>query len=315
MSTSTPSRDLHVVLGAGPAGTTLAEELVRRGHEVRLVSRSSGGEALPGVTRVVGDVSTERGALDAVAGAAVVHHAVNVAYHRQVELMPGIQRAVLAAVEREGARLVVLDTLYPYGPTGGAVMTEDSAWNATGAKGLMRAELDRAYLGAHDGGRARVVLARSADFYGPRVLNSSLGGAVFPGALTGRAVLGLGDIDLPHSYTYIGDVAAGLATLGENPRGDGRVWHLPTAGPVTTRDVHRLVEARVERPLDVHVMAEPRPWGPFDEVFMDEYAELFYQHTEPQTMDSTAFEREFGVRPTELGKGLSTTVDWYRGLL
>jgi nucleoside-diphosphate-sugar epimerase len=111
----------------------------------------------------------------------------------------------------------VLDTLYPYGSTGGAVMTEDTPWRATSRKGRMRAALDENYLSAHREGRARVVLGRSADFVGPGVVNSALGGAVFPGALTGGEVLALGDIDLPHSYTYIGDVAAGLAALGEHP--------------------------------------------------------------------------------------------------
>ncbi|MFD9636208.1 epimerase, partial [Streptomyces violascens] len=72
--------------------------------------------------------------------------------------------------------------------------------------------------------------------------------AVFPGALTGGEVLTLGDIDLPHSYTDIRAVAAGLATLGESPHGDGRVWHLPTASALTTREVLGMIEDRVGRP-------------------------------------------------------------------
>lgn len=305
---------LHAVLGAGPAGTALAGELVRRGHAVRLVSRSAPESSAEGIERYAADVSTPEGALAAVEGAAVVYHCVNVDYHRQIEVMPQVQRAVLAAVESTGARLVVLDTLYPYGPTRGEVMTEDTPWRATSRKGRMRAELDARYLDAHRAGRARVVLGRSADFVGPGVLNSTLGGAVFPGALTGGEVLGMGDIDLPHSYTDIRDVASGLATLGERPEGDGRVWHLPTAPAATTREIHSMIEERVGRPLQRVVLPEPRPFGPFDAVFMDEYAEMFYQHTEPQIMDSAAFTRTFGVHPTPLAATLDDTVDWYRAL-
>ncbi|MEU6344068.1 NAD-dependent epimerase/dehydratase family protein [Streptomyces sp. NPDC046977] len=309
------ARTLHTVLGAGPAGTAVATELARRGHAVRLVDRKGEGPAYEGVERRAADVSTPEGALTAIEGAAVVHHAVNVGYHLQVEVMPRIQQAVLGAVEATGARLVVLDTLYPYGETHGEVMTEETPWRATSRKGRMRAELDERYLAAHREGRARVVLARSADFVGPGAFNSSLGGAFFPAALTGGEALGLGDIDLPHSYTFIGDVAVGLATLGERPEGDGRVWHLPTAPAVTTREVHRMVEERIGRPLKVLVVDELRPVGPFDEVFVGEYAEMFYQHTEPQIMDSSAFENTFGVRPTPLGEALDATLAFYREVL
>ncbi|MGW0818557.1 NAD-dependent epimerase/dehydratase family protein [Streptomyces viridiviolaceus] len=312
MSATTPqTRAPHAVLGAGPAGTALARELARRGHPVRLVDRKGGGPALEGVERFAADVSTPDGARAAVGEAAVVYHCVNVGYHLQVEVMPRIQQAVLAAVQDSGARLVVLDTLYPYGETGGAVMTEDSPWQATSRKGRMRAELDERYLAAHRAGRAHVVLGRSADFVGPGVLNSSLGAAVFPGALTGGEVLGLGDIDLPHSHTDIRDVATGLATLGERPEGDGRVWHLPTAPAVSTREIHTMIEKRVGRPLNVVILEEPRPFGPFDEQFMAEYAEMFYQHTEPQIVDSSAFERAFGTAPTPLAETVEATLAWY----
>ncbi|WP_167160134.1 NAD-dependent epimerase/dehydratase family protein [Streptomyces sp. MBT27] len=307
--------NLHVVLGSGPAGTALATELARRGHPVRLVDRSGTGAATAGVDRVRGDVSTPEGAAAAIRGAGVVYHCVNVAYQLQVEVMPRVQRAVLGAVEAEGARLVVLDTLYPYGETHGEVMTEDTPWRATTDKGRMRAELDEIYLTAHREERASVVLGRSADFVGPGVLNSTLGAAVFPGALTGGEVLTLGDIDLPHSYTDIRAVAAGLATLGESPHGDGRVWHLQTAPARTTREVLAMIEDRVGRALKVVTLDAPRPFGPFDEVFMGAYAEMFYQHTEPQIMDSGAFEAAFRTAPVGLGDTLDATLAWYRGLL
>ncbi|HET6634745.1 MAG TPA: NAD-dependent epimerase/dehydratase family protein [Streptomyces sp.] len=310
------TKDVHVVLGAGPAGTTLAEELAARGHLVRLVDRSGGaGDAPAGVQRIKGDVGSVAGATEAVQGADVVYHCVNVAYHLQVDVMPGIQQAVLAAVQAVGARLVVLDTLYPYGPTGGAVMTESTPWNATTRKGRMRAALDEEYLAAHRRGDVRVALGRSADFVGPRVLNSTLGGGVFPGALNGGEVFAMGDVTLPHSYTNIRDVARGLATLGERPDADGAVWHLPTADARTTQEILAMIEERVGGSLDLVVADEPRPFGPFDQLTMDSYAELFYQHTEPQVMDSTAIRTAFGLEPTPLSETVDMTLEWYRGFL
>ncbi|WP_371477706.1 NAD-dependent epimerase/dehydratase family protein [Kitasatospora sp. NBC_00315] len=335
----------HVVLGSGPAGTTLAAELAGRGHHVRLVNRTGEGPAIPvpshstpshstpttaatptttaatttaadaargTVERYAADATDQEELLRAITGATVVHHCVNVAYHLQTEVLPRVQEALLGAVGETGARLVVLDTLYPYGETGGAVMTEDSPWLATSRKGRMRARLDEAYLAAHRAGRARVVLGRAADFVGPGVIGSSLGGAVFPGAITGGDVLALGDIDLPHSHTYIGDVAVGLATLAAHPEADGRVWHLPTAPALTTRRIHAMIGERVGRTLHAVVLDRPEPFGPFDETFMAEYAEMFYQHTEPQIVDSSAFERDFGVRPTSMAAALDATLAWYR---
>ncbi|MCM0675642.1 NAD-dependent epimerase/dehydratase family protein [Micromonospora phytophila] len=308
------AQQLHVVLGTGPAGTALAEHLLGLGHLVRTVSRS-GQAAVTGAEGVAADLTDAGRAAAAMQGATVVYHCANVPYERQVEIMPRMQEAVLTAVAATGARLVVLDTLYPYGPTGGVVMTEETPWRAVSRKGRMRADLDARYLAAHREGRLPVVMGRSADFFGPRVFNSSLGGTVFPAALTGSTALALGDIDLPHSYSYVPDVAAALALLGAHPEAAGRIWHLPTAPAPTTREVHRIVERLVGRPLAVDVLESPRAWGPFDDGFMREYAELFYQYQEPQIMDSAAFETRFGRRPTPLPDALADTVDWFRAAL
>lgn len=307
--TTTP---VHVVLGAGPAGRTTAAELASRGHDVRVVDRSATDIGVDGVEVRQADLSDPAVAAEVTAGAAVIYHCVNVAYHLQVDVMPRIAESVLTAAEANGARLVVLDTLYPYGPTDGEHITEQTPWAATSRKGRMRAELDRRYLRAHEEGRVRTVMGRSADFFGPHVLNSTLGATCFPPALAGEKVLAFGDIDLPHSYSFVPDVASGLATLGEDSRGDGRVWHLPTVPAVSTRHVHAVVGELVGHPVEALVLPEAKPYGPFDETFMAEYAEMFYQHLVPQNMVSAAFEKEFGARPTPLRAALDRTLAWYR---
>ena len=47
----------------------------------------------------------------------------------------------------------------------------------------------------------------------------------------GRRADFIGHPGLPHSYSYVPDIAAGLATLGTDARAEGQVWHLP--GPPT----------------------------------------------------------------------------------
>jgi hypothetical protein len=94
-----------------------------------------------GVETHIADVSSAEQAIEATAGAATIYHAINVSYRLQVELMPGIGEAVVTASERHGARLVVLDTLYPYGEADGDAITEQTPWAATSRKGRMRTEL------------------------------------------------------------------------------------------------------------------------------------------------------------------------------
>jgi len=306
---------LHVVLGAGPAGTATAAELASRDHRVRHVSRSPIPEGHKRIETMQADVSTPQGAIVATEGAAVIYHAVNVAYHLQVDALPGITEAIIAAAAHHDARLVVLDTLYPYGTADGEAITEQTPWAATSRKGLMRAALDERYLEAHRTGEARTVLGRAADFFGPGVFNATFGGAFFPGAITGEPALAIGDITLPHSYTYIKDVAAGLVALGTDDQGDGKVWHLPTNPAVPTADLHRVVESITGRDLAIDLVTEPVPYGPFDKQFMDEFAEMFYQYRIPQNMVSTAFESTFDVRPTPMRQALEATLAWYEAVL
>ncbi len=90
-------------------------------------------------------------------------------------------------------------------------------------------------LAAHDAGTVRVAIGRASDYFGPRGLVSHMGERVFYRALAGKNAQVLGDPDQPHTFSYIPDIGAGLATLGVSDQADGRAWHLPNAETVSTR--------------------------------------------------------------------------------
>jgi nucleoside-diphosphate-sugar epimerase len=309
------NRELHVVLGSGPAGLAVAEQLLTHGKAVRVVNRSSRPPLPAGAEHAIADATDADQMRQVCAGAAAVYNCTHAPYHQWDDLLPRLQDAVMAGAAAAGATLVVIDTLYPYGPTAGVPMTEQSPNAATSRKGRLRARLTAKYLAACQAGRLRVAIGRSGDFYGPRVLNSALGGTVFLPALLGGPVLAMGDLDLPHSYTYLPDAARGLVALGTREEALGRVWHLPTAAARSTREIHTLIAAELGHPLTADVLTEPRPWGPLDEAFMREYDELFYQYNEPHIVDSTALEHTFGLQPTALDEGMRTTLRWYRAHL
>lgn len=307
--------ELHVIFGTGPVGLSLAEELLARSKRVRLVNRSGKGQIPLGAELVAGDASRLSIVQELSRGAAVIYNATHAPYEQWPEILPRFQENMIESAATAGAKLVVIDTLYVYGETHGQPMTEAMPYAATSRKGRLRAELTWGYLQAHRTGKVRVALGRAADFFGPRVLNSSLGQYVFPAALSGQPILTLGNIDLPHSYSYMPDIARSLVVLGEREEALGQDWLLPVAPAVSTREVSQLIEQALGHPLQlfsVPSIEQARELGIFDETFASEYRELFYQYTEPQIVDARAIEHAFGLHATPLEEALRTTIRWYQ---
>jgi nucleoside-diphosphate-sugar epimerase len=314
--------DVHAVLGAtGGVGAALTAELVRRGHAVRAVSRS-GRSAVPGADPVAADLTDPAALAAALEGAAVVHHAAQPAYTRWPEEFPAMTRRVVDATAAAGARLVVVDNLYMYGPVPGGYgpgtphgpLIEGTPERATGRKGAVRAAMSRDLLQAHRSGRLSVTIGRLADYHGPGGLNSSVGERLFAGALAGRPAQWLGGLDHPHSFTYLPDAARALATLADQPdAASGRVWHLPVAPPVTPRDFIRLVNEAAGVPDRVRVVPA---WvvaaaGRVIPIAR-ELAELAYQVDRPFVVDDSRYRAEFGdVEPTPHADAVGATLAWF----
>ena len=309
------TNDLHVIFGTGPAGLTLASELLARGKRVRLINRRGAAPAPAGAEVVAGDAAQLALVRELSEGATTIYNCTHAPYETWPEVLPRLQENFIEGAAAVGARLVVIDTLYLYGETHGQPMTEAMPHNATSRKGRLRAELAWGYLQADRIGKVRVAIGRAADFFGPLTLNSALGQFVFPAVLAGQPALTLGDIDRPHSYSYMSDIARGLATLGEAEGATGHDWLLPTLPAQTTRAILDALGEVLGGPVGiatVPTMAEARAHNVFDPTFAAEYDELFYQYTEPQIVDSSAFTSTFGQQPTPLDEALRATVAWYR---
>jgi nucleoside-diphosphate-sugar epimerase len=144
---------------------------------------------------------------------------------------------VLTGAASAGARLVVLDNLYAYGPTHGRPLVETLQAHPSSAKAATRAAMTDQLMHAHTSGQVEVAIGRASDYFGPGTTRSALGETVFGPALTGRTAQVMGDPDQPHSYSYTPDVRAALITLATQPAAAGSVWHLPISETRTTRQV------------------------------------------------------------------------------
>ena len=219
----------------------------------------------------------------------------------------------MAAAERSDALMVSLENLYGYGPPGDEPMTEGLPLRATTKKGSTRAAMTAELLAAADAGRIRIAIGRASDFFGAGVTESTLGERVFGKALAGRPADFLGRPELLHTYSYVPDIAAGLAVLGTDDRAVGQVWHLPGPETVSTNAVMELISAEVGHAVAIRTVPKVvlRGLGLVNPM-MRGLAEMAYEFDQPFVLDTRKYESTFGAAGTPLATAVAETVTWYR---
>jgi nucleoside-diphosphate-sugar epimerase len=309
------SQHKTVILGTGQLGLAIMDELVAQGQPVKIVNRSGTvNEALPEIVSVAAADANDADQVATVCtGAEIVFFCVQPAYHKWPEQFPPLARAVIDGVARSGAKLVFGSNVYMYGPTGGQSIHEELPCAAQTRKGRARAQVAEMLLAAHRQGKVQVAIGRAADFYGPRVVDSMAGDMVFAAALAGKTVNLAGDIDLPHTLTYIRDFARALVTLSQRDEAYGRAWHVPSAETLTTRQFVELIEAEIGQSIQVRAAGKTmmRLIGLFSPGAR-EVVEMMYEFEEPFIVDHSQFESAFGSQVTPHEQAIKETVAWYR---
>ncbi len=303
---------LHVILGTGPLGQATMRELLRRGKAVRMVNRSGRADLPPGVDVVAGDLYQPARVRELCADAAVVYQCAQPAYQDWQAKFPSLQASIVEGVVASGAKLIVAENLYMYGQVNGP-MTEDLPHAATTRKGRTRARMSEALLEAHRAGKVRVAIGRASDFYGPGVLESALGERVFSPALVGKSASAIGDLNQPHSYTFIDDFGTALVNLGERDEALGQVWHVPNAPTVSTRAALTALFGLLDMPPKMSGIG--RLMMRLGGIFIPgarETVELMYEFEHPFVVDHRKYARTFGDHATPLQEGLRQTIAWYR---
>ncbi len=305
---------LHVVVGArGQIGRHVVRALAESDRRIRTVARSPMTTVSTG-EHACGDIGDLNDAARLCAGAEVVYACFGGPHRTWASEFPRMSAGLLAGAARAGARVVFADNLYAYGPQD-SVLHEHTTSRPVGRKPRLRAEVAEMFLAAHRRGDVRVAIARASDLYGPGVDNAMLSARFVATALAGRTSYLPGDLDAPHTFSFVPDVARAMVELGASDDAWGEIWHVPSAPAVSLRSLVEQIaalsgaRARVIRLPELVV----RLAGVFDPQIR-ELIEMAFQWDRPYLVSHAKFAARFATEATSIAQGLRTTRDWVTAL-
>jgi nucleoside-diphosphate-sugar epimerase len=283
----------HVIVGRGAAASKTALLLAEDGERVRMISRTGGGPDHPLIDKVAADATDTDRLTELTEGADTLITTAAPPYHLWPEQFPALSESLLSTVRRTGAAYVMLGNLYAYGPVNGPI-TPDFPLTATGPKGRARA---RVWEEAAASG-VKVTEVRAAQFYGAGAF-SVFSLTVQRQVMEGRLVLVPQELDVPHSYSAIGDTARTLVAASRNEQAYGRAWHVPTSTLSVRGLAVRLAElAGAPEPRMEEMTERDLTLLAFTEPLWAEMHEVLTKPGHPFVIDYSETEKILGVSAT-----------------
>jgi len=223
----------------------------------------------------------------------------------------------IAAAQAQAATIVLPGTVYNFGPDAFDALHEDAAQNPLTRKGAIRVEMERRLQAATQDGRARVIIVRAGDFFGPRSGNNWFAqGMVKPGRAV-RSVQLPAAAGVGHQFAFLPDVARTMLQLLQRQqelpafarfhmRG-----HWDADGTELAQAVQRVVQRRGGKAPTLTRF----PWwlvrlaSPFVAT-LRELLEMRYLWQQPVRMDHQRLERLLGTEPhTPLDQAIEQTLE------
>jgi len=288
---------MQTILGAnGTIGSVLAKELSQYTGNIRLVSRNpkkvnDTDQLFPA------DLSDPTQVDKAVQGSNIVYLMVGFEYKLEVwqNLWPKLMQATIDACIKHKAKLVFFDNVYMYDVKEIPHMTEHSLINPPSKKGAVRKQIAEMLMDAITSGKLEGIIARSADFYGPKNDKSFLIEVVYKNFLKGKKANLFINANLKHSFSFTPDAAKATAMLGNTPDAYNQSWHLPTdPNTLTGQQIIDLFakEMNVSNKVSLMQIWLIKILGLFIP-FMREMPEMMYQYDREYYFDCTKIMKRF----------------------
>lgn len=158
--------------------------------------------------------------------------------------------------------------------------------------------------------RARVMIVRLPDYYGPTANEASYLGSTLEAIAAGSMAFFIGNMRVPREFIYLPDAAFMIAELAGRDDAYGENWHIPGAGLISGKEIVRIARqaSGSSKPviplgrggLSLLGMGVP---------VLKEVVEMLYLTEEPLVLSGDKYERLIGpVRATSFEEGISATV-------
>ncbi|GAA3400648.1 NAD(P)H-binding protein [Paenibacillus hodogayensis] len=307
-----------MVIGAtGGTGASVTEELVKRGIPTvafgrsrqkleQLRSRLGNPEHL---TLALGDAFQPDSIVSASEGVDVLFHCANVLYHEMVTKLIPLGESVMEAADRLSLQVVVIDGIYPYGRRRMDLVTEEHPKQPHTKKGKTRLAYEKMLF---DGkwSRAKVMIVRLPDYYGPTANEASYLGSTLESVAAGKMAFFIGNMHVPREYIYLPDAAFMIAELAGRDEAYGQNWNIPGAGLISGKEIVRIARqaSNSTKPvlplgkLGLSLLGMSIP-------VMKEIVEMLYLTEEPLVLSGDKYKRLIGpIKATRFEEGINTTI-------
>jgi nucleoside-diphosphate-sugar epimerase len=297
------------VIGAtGPTGKHLARELVRRGVDVRVISRSDENleRAFAGldVQRVAADAVDAEAVRRAIDGCEVAFDCIGLPAEH-MDLHPVTAKAVSDAASAVGCRCVQISSFWSYLPARSQPINEGSPREGGNFYIRMRRQAEDIVLA---GGGAVLHLP---DFFGPEVHSSSLQNFLQEAAGGGRANW-IGAADTDRDYVFVPDAMRVAADLAGHDGAYGKRWVLGGSGALSARRAAEIAGDHLGR--KVSIRSAP-PWMlriiSFFSADLRAFMPMVPHYAQPISFDDCRLAELIGpIEHTVYAAAIPTTLDW-----
>ncbi|MEK8128290.1 SDR family NAD(P)-dependent oxidoreductase [Paenibacillus filicis] len=307
-----------LVLGAtGGTGAAITEELVKRGIRTVAFGRSQQKLELlrnrlgnpEHLAIAVGDAFQPDSIVAAADGVDVIFHCANVLYHEMVTKLIPLGEAVMEAADRLSLKVVVIDGIYPYGRRQMERATEEHPKQPHTKKGKTRLAYEKMLFDAK-WSRAKVLITRLPDYYGPTANEASYLGSTLESIVAGKMAFFIGNMHVPREFIYLPDAAFMIAELAGRDEAYGQNWNIPGAGLISGKEIVRLAR---------QASGSAKPVLPLGKVglsllgmsvpVMKEVVEMLYLTEEPLVLSGEKYERLIGpAKATRFEEGFTATI-------